>query len=49
MKRIDALAAEIVDATQSANGLDQLGSKLAAQHTEFAVHVQNGMSYEEIG
>lgn len=49
MKKIDAIAAEIRGATQSANGLDQLGRKLAAQHREFVAHIQNGMSYEDVG
>ncbi|GAA4374943.1 CFI-box-CTERM domain-containing protein [Agromyces bauzanensis] len=49
MKKIDALAAEIENATQSGDGLDQLGRRLVAQHREYAVHVQNGSSYEDIG
>jgi hypothetical protein len=49
LKKIDATRAEIISATQSADGLDQLGRQLAAQHREFAAHFQNGVPFEDIG
>lgn len=48
MKKIDAIAREIETYTQSVNGLDQLGRTLVAKHREYAVHLRNGLSYEEI-
>lgn len=49
MKKIDVIAAELTSATQSVDGLEQLGRRLAAEHREFAAHVRNGISHEDIG
>lgn len=49
MKKIDAMRTEIVGATQNVAGIDQLGRQLAAKHPEYRAHIQNGMSFEDIG
>lgn len=49
VKKIDAMRAEIVAATQSVGGVDQLGRQLAAKHPEYRAHIQNGMSFEDVG
>jgi len=49
VRKIDAMRAEIIGATQSVGGIEQLGRQLAARHPEYRAHIQNGMSFEDIG
>lgn len=49
MKKIDAMRAEIVSATQDVGSIGQYGQQLVSKHPEYRAHMQNAMSYEDIG
>lgn len=49
LKKIDAMRNEIALATQSVDSLEELGRQLAARHSEYRQHVQNGMKLDDIG
>ena len=49
MKKIDAMRAEIIAATQWADSVKEYGRNLAAKHPEFQQHLRNGASYEDVG
>lgn len=49
MKGIDAIAAEIDEATQSVDSLDKIGRKLARSDSDVAAQARGGMPYEDLG